>query len=268
MSIFCSFNTPIREWRGKTAWIIGASSGIGRAVAVALLDAGAHVAVSARDQDALETLATGYPHGRVTVLPLDVNDMEALAAAHARLVQIAAIDLLLYCAGYYKGLRAFVLDREEMLRHQQVNYVGAINVLAAVLPTLQARGAGHVSLVASVAGYRGLPMCAAYGPTKAALTHLAEAMYIDLHPLGIDVSVIQPGFVETPLTDDNEFRMPALIKPTEAATAMLDGWSRGAFEIHFPKRFTWIVKFMRLLPYRLYFPLIRKLERMYLPAAK
>jgi short-subunit dehydrogenase len=139
-----------------------------------------------------------------------------------------------------------------------VNYIGALNVLAAVLPGFVARGAGHVSLTASVAGFRGLPQSLAYGPTKAALTNLAEVLYADLHKRGIGVSVIQPGFVDTPLTAQNGFKMPALITPAQAAQAMLAGWAEGEFEIHFPRRFTLMMKMLRLLPYRLYFPAIHR----------
>eukprot|EP01035_Chromulina_nebulosa_P041374 gene41375-55966_t len=122
----------------------------------------------------------------------------------------------------------------------------------------QARGAGHVSITGSVAGFRGLPKSLAYGPTKAALTNLAEVLYVDLHARGIGVSVVQPGFVDTPLTAKNDFRMPALITPAQAAEAMLEGWRRGDFEIHFPRRFTFWMKLMRLLPYRLYFPAVAR----------
>jgi len=173
------------------------------------------------------------------------------------------IDLVMYCAGHYREMRAQDFSLEEMLKHQQINYVGALHVLDAVLPALQARATvraagGHISLVSSVAGFRGLPKSLAYGPTKAALINLAETLYLDLQPQGIGVSVINPGFVETPLTAQNDFAMPALITPAQAAQAILRGWAQGDFEIHFPKRFTRWLKLLRLLPYRLYFPLVRK----------
>jgi NAD(P)-dependent dehydrogenase (short-subunit alcohol dehydrogenase family) len=148
------------------------------------------------------------------------------------------------------------------LQHQQVNYVGALYLLDALLPQLlaQARAGqgGHLSLVSSVAGYRGLPKSLAYGPTKAALTHLAQTLYLDLHPLGLGVSVVNPGFVATPLTAQNEFRMPALITPDQAAEEMLRGWARGEFEIHFPKRFTRVLKTLGLLPDGPYFAAVRR----------
>ena len=133
-----------------------------------------------------------------------------------------------------------------------------INRLGQGVITLLAVSVLFLGLVSSVAGYRGLPKSLAYGPTKAALINLAEALYLDLSPQGLGVSVVTPGFVETPLTAQNKFKMPALITPEQAARAMLAGWARGDFELHFPKRFTRWLKFMRLLPYRLYFPLVRK----------
>ncbi len=123
---------------------------------------------------------------------------------------------------------------------------------------LIARGAGHVSLISSVAGFRGLPKSLAYGPTKAALTNLAENLYLDMEPLGVGVSVIHPGFVQTPLTAQNKFTMPALITPEQAAQATIAGWAKGEFEIHYPKRFTHVMKLLRLLPYRAYFPAVRR----------
>jgi short-subunit dehydrogenase len=175
------------------------------------------------------------------------------------------LDMVLYCAGYYKAQQADSYNLGEMLRHQQVNYIGALYLLDAVLPILHKQAAagqgGHLCLVSSVAGYRGLPRSLAYGPTKAALINLAEALYLDLQPLGLGVSVVNPGFVETPLTAQNDFHMPALITPPQAAQAMLDGWARGDFELHFPKRFTRWLRLMRLLPYRLYFPLVKKVTR-------
>ena len=131
--------------------------------------------------------------------------------------------------------------------------------LAAVLPTFIQRGSGHISLVGSVAGYRGLPQSLAYGPTKAALINLAETLYLDLHGKGIGVSIINPGFVQTPLTAGNTFDMPALLTPEQAATAIVAGWARGAFEVHFPKRFTLWLKLLRVLPNRAYFKLVSRM---------
>jgi short-subunit dehydrogenase len=144
-----------------------------------------------------------------------------------------------------------------MQRHLDVNYTGALRVLDAVLPTLMAHGVGHLSFISSVAGFRGLPQSLAYGPTKAALINLAEALYYDLSPRGVGVSLINPGFVETPLVAGNDFPMPALISPETAAAEILKGWRKGEFHIHFPKRFTRVLLLLRLLPYRWYFALVR-----------
>jgi short-subunit dehydrogenase len=244
------------DWRGKTVWIVGASTGIGQATAAALHAAGAHVVVSARKVQALQDFAQRHPGS--TALPLDATERAAVQTAAATLLAQGPLDCVVYCAGHYQAMRAGALDVADMHRHMEVNYHGAVHLLDAVLPALRARGAGHVSLVGSVAGYRGLPQSLAYGPTKAALINLAETLYLDLHGTGLGVSLINPGFVQTPLTAGNQFDMPALLTPEQAASAILRGWARGAFEIHFPKRFTLWMKVLRLLPYRVYFSLVRR----------
>jgi NAD(P)-dependent dehydrogenase (short-subunit alcohol dehydrogenase family) len=251
-----SYNLPINDWRGKTVWLVGASSGIGRATAHALHAQGAKVIVSARSQQALDSFAAEHPGA--TVLALDASDAASVEAAAQTILAAGPLDLVLYCAGYYKEQRATQFDLGSMLRHNEVNYVGALYVLSAVLPHFLARKAGHISLVSSVAGYRGLPQSLAYGPTKAALINLAETLYIDLKDSHIGVSLICPGFVETPLTAQNEFSMPGIIKPEQAAEEILRGWASGQFEIHFPRRFTLFMKALALLPPFLYFPVIRK----------
>ncbi len=251
-----SHNLPIHDWRGKTVWLVGASTGIGRATAHALHAQGAKVIVSARSQAALDTFAAEHPGA--TVLAMDAADAASVEAAGQTVLKAGPLDLVLYCAGYYKELRATEFDLGQMLRHNQVNYVGALYLLSALLPHFLARKAGHISLVSSVAGYRGLPQSLGYGPTKAALINLAETLYVDLKDSNISVSLICPGFVETPLTAQNKFTMPGLIKPEKAAEEILRGWAKGEFEIHFPKRFTYFMKALALLPPRLYFPVIRK----------
>ncbi|MBU3712723.1 MAG: SDR family NAD(P)-dependent oxidoreductase [Limnohabitans sp.] len=249
-------NPPMQDWRDRSVWVVGASSGIGRATAEALLQAGAKVAVSSRQEAPLQALAQQYPHA--WVVPADVTSLESLQDAAQQVQANQGLDWVIYCAGHYQPLRADHYDLGQMMRHQDVNYLGALRLLDVVLPSLLSQQRGHVSLVASVAGYRGLPQSLAYGPTKAALIHLAEALYLDLQSSGIGVSVVNPGFVETPLTAQNDFHMPALIQPQEAARQMLAGWAAGDFEIHYPRRFTRVLKFLRCLPYRLYFQAIRK----------
>lgn len=250
------YNPRITDWRGRRVWVVGGSTGIGRATVLALAERGAQVMVSARGADALQALTA--ERSGVQAWPLDVTDAAAVRATATEILAQGPLDLVLYCAGHYRAQRATAFDLADLQRHLDINYRGALYVLDAVLPALLARGAGHISLVSSVAGYRGLPQSLAYGPTKAALTNLAENLYIDLQPRGLGVSVIHPGFVQTPLTAQNAFEMPALITPEQAAQAMLDGWAEGRFDIHYPKRFTRWMKLLRVLPYRLYFPAVRR----------
>lgn len=252
-------NPPLRHWKGRRVWVIGASSGIGQATAEALVAQGARVLVSARSAPALDEFVRRHADQAVQAWPMDVTDAAEVARVASAILAQGPLDMVLYCAGHYRALRATAFDLDEMKRHLDINYTGALHVLDAVLPALRAQGHGHISLISSVAGFRGLPQSLAYGPTKAALTHLAEALYLDLTPQGLGVSVVHPGFVKTPLTAQNEFNMPALVSPEQAARAMLDAWAQGAFDIHFPKRFTRWMKLLRLLPYRLYFPLVRRI---------
>ncbi|MDE2394959.1 MAG: SDR family NAD(P)-dependent oxidoreductase [Burkholderiales bacterium] len=252
-----ALNPRFGSWQGRLVWIVGASSGIGRATAVALHRRGARVAVSARNAQALAQLA--FEHPGLIILPLDVSDRAAVAAAQRELAQRhGPLDLAFACAGHYLPQRATAFSLDEMKRHLEVNYLGALNLLDALLPACLAAGRGHISLMGSVAGYRGLPRALAYGPTKAALNNLAEALYLDLHERGIGVSIVNPGFVQTPLTQNNGFPMPALMTPDAAAEAIVGGWSAGRFEIHFPRRFTWGMKALQLLPHGLYFAAVRR----------
>ncbi len=249
-------NQPIADWHGRVAWIMGGSSGIGRATAAALHGRGATVVVSGRDTAALQAFVA--EHAGADALTLDVTQVEQVRAAALELLKRhGRLDLALYCAGHYRAVRATEYDLGQMLQHQQVNYVGALHMLDAVLPQFLHTQSGHISLVSSAAGYRGLPKALAYGPTKAALQQLAEVLYLDLHRRGIGVSIINPGFVATRLTAQNDFPMPALMTPEQAAREILHGWERGRFEMHFPKRFTLWLKLLRLLPARIYFAVVR-----------
>ncbi|WP_338818261.1 SDR family NAD(P)-dependent oxidoreductase [Acidovorax temperans] len=255
-----SLNPRIHYWQGRRVWLVGASSGIGRATAALLHARGAQVIVSARNAQALQAFVDEHP-GSVAV-PLDTAHTAQVKAAAQQVLAGGPLDLVCYCAGHYRDMRATDFDLTEALRHEDVNYTGTLRVLAGVLPAMVASAKmgrpGHVSLVSSVAGFRGLPKSLAYGPTKAALINLAEALYLDLHALGMGVSVVNPGFVATPLTARNDFTMPALITPEAAAAAIVRGWEEGEFDIHFPKRFTRWMKWLRLLPYRWYFPAVRR----------
>ena len=256
MPLLKPLNTPITDWQGRSVWLIGASSGIGLATAKALHAAGARVVVSARNAELLQQFVDAHPGAQAVVL--DVADTAAIATAARYVKTQQGLDVVMYCAGYYQAMRAAEFSLTEMLRHLDINYTGALRVLDAVLPELLPQQRGHISFISSVAGFRGLPRSMAYGPTKAALINLAEALYYDVSPHGIGVSLINPGFVETPLVANNDFPMPALITPEKAAAEILSGWRKGQFHIHFPKRFTRMLLLMRLLPYRWYFALVRR----------
>ena len=256
MNFLKPLNTPITDWHGRSVWLIGASSGIGLATAKALHAAGAKVVVSARKADLLQQFVDAHPGAQAVVL--DVSDAVAITQAAKYVQTQQGLDVVMYCAGYYVPVRASDYSLPEMLRHLDINYTGALRVLDAVLPELLPQQRGHISFISSVAGFRGLPQSLAYGPTKAALINLAEALYYDVSPHGIGVSLINPGFVETPLVANNDFPMPALITPEKAAAEILSGWRKGQFHIHFPKRFTRMLLLLRLLPYRWYFALVRR----------
>lgn len=250
-------NPPIDDWRGQSCWLVGASSGIGEATARALVQAGARVAISARPSAHLDRLAFDLK-GAVAV-PVDVGDRQATGQAFKRVCEAIGTPTFVLCnAGIYQPMRATEHDLDVLLQHVKINYVGALHVIDCVLGPMLQQQHGHISLVGSVAGYRGLPQSLAYGPTKAALIHLADVLYLDLHARGLGVSIVNPGFVRTALTAQNTFRMPALISPEEAAQAMLEGWRRGRFEIHFPRRFTQWLKLASHLGDRAYFTTIRR----------
>ncbi len=250
-------NPRIQDWSGRRVWVIGASSGIGAACARQLLRLGARVALSARDAAALEREASASTHALAA--PLDVTDhASALRARDAVVAAWGGIDLVLVVAGGYNEMRADSFDLAAANRLIDLNLRGVFNCLDAALPVLLGQGAGGVGIVASVAGYGGLPKALVYGPTKAALINLTESLFLDLRPRGIAVYQINPGFVDTPLTAKNDFHMPALMSAEDAAAEMIAGIERGQFQIHFPKRFTNSMRLARLLPYRLYFWLIHK----------
>ena len=246
-------NPKITDWQGKRVWLVGASSGIGAALAQELARRGAKVALSARNAEKLQALNIAG----ALILPCDATDVVSLAAARDKiLLAWWGIDLVIYLAGDYQPMRADRFDLARAEKIFEVNFLAAMRLTATVLYDLKA--GGGIAFVASVAGYRGLPKALAYGPGKAALIHFAEVLHLDLSPKNIGVWVINPGFVATQLTAQNDFAMPALMTPVDAAIATVDGLKTGKFEIHFPKRFTLFMKFMALLPYRLYFSLIRR----------
>jgi NAD(P)-dependent dehydrogenase (short-subunit alcohol dehydrogenase family) len=251
-----ALNPRIASWQGQRVWVIGASYGIGAAIARRLINDGARVAMSARSRELLDAIAEGND---ALVEVLDVTDPASVKkAAKAILDAWGSIDLVMIVAGTHIEMRADTFDMPRATRLFEVNVMGVLHCLDAVLPVLLRQGRGGVAIVSSVAGYRGLPKSLIYGPTKAALINLAESLYIDLAPRGIGVHLINPGFVDTPLTQKNEFRMPALIPADEAARLTLEGIADGEFETHFPKRFTNVMRLLRTLPYPAYFAAVRR----------
>ena len=244
-------NRPL-PW--KTAWITGASTGIGRDIARQLAAQGVKVAASARSAEKLAALGPG-----ILAVPLDVTDPGACRAAVQTIESaLGPIDLAVFGAGTYSPVPVDDLNPDVFAGMMGTNYMGVVNCLSALAPRMLARKSGQISWIASVAGYIGLPKAAAYGPTKAALINLAESLYPEMKAGGVRLSVINPGFVETPLTAQNDFAMPFLMKPDEAARRSIQGLAAGRFEIAYPRRFVAILKAARALPYPLFFRLIAR----------
>ena len=225
-----------------------------------LLERGARVALSARNASVLESLTENAQPGQTLVLPMDVNNGPEIENAYAQLKDAwSGFDLLVLLAGTHLPVRAWELNADEAEQLFRTNVFGVIRASALVIPDLVQTGDGAIAVVSSVAGYCGLPTSLVYGASKAALINFTETLYLDLRPKGVSVYLVNPGFVRTPLTDRNPFEMPALISAEDAAKHMLRGFANGDFEIHFPKRFTRLMKLLRLLPYRLLFPLVHRL---------
>jgi len=243
-------------------WITGASSGIGRGLALRLARAGRQVVVSARRAGELEALvaeAAGLP-GRIVALPLDVTDAAACRAAVQRIErEQGPLALVVLNAGTHRPVSASGLDPDDFRALLELNVMGTVNALAAALPPLLARGRGQVAVVASLAGYRGLPTSAAYGLTKAGLINMTEALHPELRAQGIKLQLVNPGFVRTPLTDRNRFPMPFLMPLDAAVEAFWRGLRSARFEIVFPRRLAWIIGLLRLLPNRVALAATRRL---------
>ncbi len=252
-------NKPISSFAGQRVWIIGASSGIGAACAEAFIEEGAQIAISARRTELLNDIKSKYPNSSIEVQACDVSDPASIQTCYDTLIQRwGEIDLVLFVSGIYTPLRAeqFTLVKAKPI--MDVNVMGPMATVATVLPKMLERGHGGIGIVSSVAGYSGLPKALAYGPSKAAMINFCETLFYDLQPKNINVYMINPGFVETPATAKNDFYMPGLISSAHAAQEILQGLKRGEFDIHFPKGFTRFLKFLRILPYPLYFYLVRK----------
>jgi NAD(P)-dependent dehydrogenase (short-subunit alcohol dehydrogenase family) len=246
----------------QVAWITGASSGIGAALARRLARAGWQVAASARRADRLAALAEdiGEGPGRIVPVALDVTDARAVEDAVARIEhEVGPITQAVLNAGTHIPVRAEALRVEDFRTLVDLNLLGTVHCLAALVPRLIDRSAGRIAVVGSVAGYRGLPTAAAYGMTKAGLINMAEALRVELAPKGVTLQIVNPGFVQTPLTERNEFEMPFLMEPDAAAEALFRGLRSDRFEIAFPRRFVVLMKLLRCLPAPLAFALTRRM---------
>lgn len=239
------------DYQQQIVWIIGASSGIGHALAHELSARGATLALSARRYDELEKLnnALGKRHH---IYAMDTTDAEiTLRTANAIRAAFGNIDRIIFLAAAYTPMKMDALDIVASKAIVDINLTGAFNLVHAALPILKdQRVKGQLALCGSVAGYFGLPDGQPYSATKAAIINLAESLHAECKN-SVDIKLINPGFVRTPLTDKNRFTMPAIISPEQAAQQIADGLLTGRFEIHFPKKFTYLVKLLRLMPYRL-----------------
>ena len=251
--------TGIETFSGKRIWVIGASSGIGEACAKALLLKGAKVALSSRRVERLNQIALNGAVDQALVIPLDVTDDAQLQDGYQTILNAwGGIDLLLFVSGMYVPLRADNFDIHVAEKTINANLLGPMRAVAIVTPEMLKAQSGHIAIVGSVAGYSGLPKALAYGPSKAAIINFCENLYYDLLPSGVSVHMISPGFVATEATAQNDFEMPALISAEEAANEILIGIQKGEFDIHFPKRFSRFLKFLRILPYPMYFWIVRR----------
>ena len=238
-------------FQGRRWWIVGASEGLGYALAEALDEAGARLILSARNAARLDVLASRLRDA--TSLPLDVTDADSLSQAMATL---GPLDGVIYCAGAYDPLAARDWQPEAVETMCQVNFMGAMRVLGQIVPQFCQRDSGHIVLIGSLAGHTGLPGAIGYGASKAALMHLGENLQADLRGTGVRVQVINPGFIRTRLTDKNKFRMPQIMEPEEAARRCLQAMRNGRFSTSFPAPFSWVFTFGRVLPRRLFLKLM------------
>lgn len=243
------------------AWVTGASSGIGRLLALELAREGYAVAVTARRAERLDELAreAGPLAGRIQAFACDVTDEDAMAATVAAIERdCGPIALAIFNAGDYFPTRGEALGTREFVDTFTINVFGTVFGLVPVVEQMKARGRGHIAIVGSASSYGGLPRAAAYGATKAALNTMAAGLKFDFDPLNIRIQVFNPGFVATPLTKQNRFAMPALMSVEAAARRIRDGLRAGGFEVSFPRRFTWALKLLALLPYPAYFAVVRR----------
>ena len=244
----------------KKIWITGASSGIGKAAAEKFAKEGWKVAVSARRKEILDIMAQDQ---NISSFPLDITNRDQINNVFKNILnEFGDLDLCLFSSGTYEPKDEQSIDPNKIKNVINVNFLGVIDCVKTVEKYFKNKRSGHISIVSSIAGYRGLPNSSGYGPSKAALTNFTESIYFDFKKFGVRVSIISPGFIKTPLTDKNEFSMPFLKTPDYAAEKIFNGLVKSnAFEIHFPKGLTLVLKFLRILPYKLYLAVVDKLVK-------
>lgn len=238
--------------RGQRWWLVGASEGLGRALAQQMSAAGAELVLSARSEERLAELAAGLP-GKARALPMDVTDMASVRAAVA---DVGEIDGLVWLAGTYWPMTAQDWDADRVAQMCDVNLTGCARVLGQVVPGFAARGRGHLVLTGSLSGYRGLPGAIGYGASKAGVMALAECMQADLRGSGVRVQLVNPGFIRTRLTDKNDFKMPFLMEPEDAAARILKHMGTRRFALSFPCRFAALFRLGQFLPDALWYRLV------------
>ena len=245
----------------KTIWITGASSGIGRSLALKFANEGWQVAASARREDLLNQLSESNQN--ISPFPLDVTSRENCEEIFEKIKnKFENIDTCFFSTGTWDPKKEKEIDIDQMKKVMEVNFFGTLNCIKAVEMYFKEKKNGNISIVSSIAGYRGLPNSTGYGASKAALNNLAESLYFDFGRYNVRVSLISPGFIKTPMTDKNQFKMPFLKTPEFAAEKIYNGLINGSsFEIDFPKELTLILKFLKILPDSVYFKLIRKLTK-------
>ena len=238
--------------RGMRYWLVGASEGLGRSLAHKLSLMGVELALSARKVDRLQDLADELPSA-ASIYPLDVSDLRAVKATAE---DVGQIDCVIYMAGVYWPMDVKHWDADAVEAMCNINFTGAARVMGAIVPKMIERNEGHVVLIGSLSGFRGLPGAIGYGASKAGMMHLAENMYAELHKTGIKVQLVNPGFIKTRLTDKNEFNMPFVIGPDEAAEKVVAAMLSNRFQSNFPRVFSWLFRGANFLPawafYRLF----------------
>ncbi len=242
----------------KTIWITGASSGIGKALAIKFAQEGWRVAISARRENLLEEISKS--HNNVDYFPLDVTDSEKCKIVFNDVKKkLGDINISVFCTGIHDPKSEKKLNLDKVRKIMEVNFFGTVNSINAVYDYYKDKKSGQISIVSSVAGYRGLPAAGAYCASKSALSSFAESLYFDLKRDNVRVSLVSPGFIKTPMTDQNDFPMPMIKSPEFAAEQMFKGLTKtNSFEIHFPKTFTFLMKVLKVIPNRLYFKIVEK----------